>query len=164
MDSQEFLAAYDEYADALFRHCYYRVSDREIAKDLVQETFVRTWKYVADGGKVKNVRAFLYRVAHNLIVDIWKKKKSVSFDELAEKGFDPKDERVGSDLERMMIAKDALRLLDMLEESYREIIVMRYIDDLSPREIAKIMGVSENTVSVRIHRALKKIRELLEHE
>ena len=46
---EEFLRAYEEFADAIFRHCYFRISDREVAKDLTQETFTRTWKYIVDG-------------------------------------------------------------------------------------------------------------------
>ena len=73
---KEFLAAYDEYSDALFRHCMIRVRDRDVAKDIVQETFSRTWLYLSEGKKVEYIRAFLYRVANNLIVDGARKKKS----------------------------------------------------------------------------------------
>ena len=46
---KEFEKAYDLYADAIFRHCYLRVSDRELAKDLMQEAFMKTWEYLASG-------------------------------------------------------------------------------------------------------------------
>jgi len=66
---EDFATAYDLYADAIFRHCYFRVNDREKAVDLMQETFMKTWEYLASGKKVTNLRAFLYRSANNLIVD-----------------------------------------------------------------------------------------------
>ncbi|KKU51191.1 MAG: hypothetical protein A3F26_03185 [Candidatus Ryanbacteria bacterium RIFCSPHIGHO2_12_FULL_47_12b] len=163
MEPEEFLRAYDKYADAIFRHCYFRLSDRELAQDTAQETFTRTWKYIADGGDVKNIRAFLYRVAHNLIIDEWKRKKAVSLEELAEKGFDPKDDN-NVDLANVFDAREAAKVLELLDKPYREVVVMRYIDDMSPKEIARILGETENTISVRIHRALKKAKELLNHE
>ena len=64
---QEFLDAYKQYADSIYRHCYFRVYNKELAEDLTQETFIKTWKYIAQGKEIKNIKAFLYRVAVNLI-------------------------------------------------------------------------------------------------
>ncbi len=163
-DSKEqFLTAHDAYADALFRHCYFRIYDRELAKDLVQEVFCRTWVYLSQGKEIKNIRAFLYRVLHNVIVDEVKKKKPVSLDQLTEEGFSPKDESV-PDLEQQNIAKEVIQKLELLDEQYRSIFQMRFIDDLSPKEIATILEISENVVSVRIHRGMDKLRQLMEKE
>ena len=71
---QQFLKAFERFADAIFKHCFFRVSDREVAKDLVQETFSRTWEHIALGKEVRDYRAFLYRIANNLIVDFYRKK------------------------------------------------------------------------------------------
>lgn len=84
-----FLKAYDDYSQAIFRYCYFRVFDREQARDLVQETFMKTWEYLASGKEVQNLRAFLYKVANNMVIDLSRKKKSLSIEDLAEKGFDP---------------------------------------------------------------------------
>ena len=72
---KQFLKAYDEFADPIFRHCYFRVFNRERAKDLMQETFTKTWEYLNQSpitnheSRITNMRAFLYRVANNLIID-----------------------------------------------------------------------------------------------
>lgn len=158
---EQFLAAYDTYADALFRHCYFRVYDRELAKDLVQETFCRTWTYLSQGKEVKNIRAFLYRLLHNVIVDEMRRKRPLSLDRLVEEGFSPKDESA-PDAEQRLAVKDIVQKLKLLDESYRDIMQMRFIDDLSPKEISAILGVSENAVSVRIHRGINKLRQLVE--
>src|SRR3989344_4903710 len=90
---QVFLAAYDEYSDSLFRHVMLRVRDREAAKDIVQEAFSRTWVYLSDGKEIEYMRAFLYRVSNNLIVDASRKKKSSSLDSMMEQdGFEIADE------------------------------------------------------------------------
>ncbi len=158
---QEFLFAYDQHSDALFRHCLIRVRDREMAKDIVQETFSRTWLYLSEGKKVDYIRAFLYRVANNLIVDGSRKKKSASLDAMMEEdGFEVRDEDQREPVDKRVLG-DALEMLGSLDEIYRTAITMRYLDEMSPREIASALGVSENVVSVRIHRGIEKLSKMM---
>lgn len=159
---KQFLEAFDEFADAIFRFCYFKLGgDRELARDIAQETFLRTWEYLTLGKEVKMIRALLYKVARNLIIDHFRKKKAVSLEELALKGFEPSYDASG--IKNFAEAAEVLKALGNLEPAYREILVLRYVDDLSPGEIAAILGESENAVSVRIHRGLKKAREFLKH-
>ena len=158
---KSFLAVYDANADALFRHCVARVRDREMAKDIVQETFTRTWIYLAEGKTIEYMRAFLYRTLHNLIVDTMRKKRPASLDKMQEEDdFEPADESRDPDAMVREEMKKAVELVHALEESYASVITMRYIDQLSLREIADILKISENVVSVRIHRGLKQLRSL----
>lgn len=159
---EQFLKFYDKFADSIFRHCYFRLSDREKARDLVQETFMKAWKYMADGGQVDNFRAFLYKVANNLIVDEYRKKKTESLDELQEQGFDVIDEKSRSAIE-LAEAERILKVINELEPIYREVITLRFVEDLTPKEIAQIVNESENVVSVRIHRGVKKLKELISY-
>jgi len=162
---RRFFEAYDAHADAIFRHCYFRLSDRELAKDLMQEAFTRTWEYLTNGNNPENLRAFIYRVASNLIIDHYRKKKTYSLDALAQdKGFDPVDADETDRIVTESDAKRALSLLPNLPESYRSVFVMRYVDGMTPQEIAAITEESENTVSVRIHRAAKKLRKCIMEE
>ena len=71
-----FLEAYDTLSDAIFRQCYFRCFDRELARELTQECFMRTWEKLAEGAEIKNIKAFLYRVAGNLVIDNARRKKS----------------------------------------------------------------------------------------
>jgi RNA polymerase sigma-70 factor (ECF subfamily) len=158
---REFLAAYDAHADALFRHCYIRVRDRDAAKDIVQEAFTRTWVYMSEGKKVEYLRAFLYRVSNNLIVDGARKKKSSSLDAMMEDdGFEVRDESIREPVDKLEV-RQALGLLKSLDEIYRTAITMRFIDEMTPREIAKRLGVTENVVSVRIHRGVERLAKLM---
>jgi RNA polymerase sigma-70 factor, ECF subfamily len=156
---KEFLEAYDSYADALFRHAYFRVHDRDRAKDLVQEAFTRTWVALSEGARIKNLRAFLYRVLTNEIIDESRKKKASSLDALTEEGFAPEDEYATENVYALAIIRETHALLAELSDEYRLPLVMRHLDGLTPGEIAVILGVSENVVSVRINRAMKKLRE-----
>ncbi len=165
---KRFLEAYESYSDALYRHCYFRVYSREQAQDLVQETLTKTWQYLCEGNEVKNLRAFLYRVATNLIVDEArrrKRQKGQSLDYLEEKGVAfPAGEDELELAHNRLEAAEAQKVMRKLDDAYREVILMRYIDNLTPQEIAEILGEEPNTISVRLHRGVKKLKELLNHE
>lgn len=158
-----FAKAYEEYADAIFRHCTFRIFNRERGMELMQETFMRTWEYIAKGNDIENVQAFLYRTANNIIVDEIRRKmkrREDSLEEMIEQGFEPGTD---DDAETMKSNVDGHRLMDVLrevEEPYRTALVMRYIDGFSPAEIAEATGESPNTISVRIHRGTEKLRAL----
>ncbi len=160
---RQFLKAYDDFSDAIFKHCYFRLPNRELALDLTQETFTRTWSEVANGKEIENFRAFLYRVANNLIIDFYRKKKEDSLDTLMEEGMDTADDN-GENIEESVLVGQIQEVIQSLARPYRDILVMRYIDDLSPKEIASITGQTENTVSVRIHRGLKKVKQIIDHD
>jgi RNA polymerase sigma-70 factor (ECF subfamily) len=165
-----FEEAFEAHADELFRHAYLRLSERERARDLTQETFLKTWEYVERGGSIENIRAFLHRTLRNLIIDEYRKKKTQSLDALlvdsegeVQEANVPRDET--DQLEAAMDRFDggrALEALRHLPDAYREVLSHRFLDGLSIGEIADISGESENVVSVRIHRGLKKLRALLE--
>ncbi len=157
----EFLRCYDDQADALFRHVYLRVRDRESAKDIVQEAFCRVWEYMSGGNEISNLRAFLYKTALNLIIDRSRKHTTDSLDALAEGGTDFRDTSRDSNTDAHAIEEECLHSLRMLNEPYRSTLLLRFVDDLTPKEIAEIQNETENVISVRINRGLAKIRTLL---
>lgn len=162
-----FKEAYDEHADALFRFAFYKLSDREKAKDVVQDTFVKVWEYMAsseqaDGVEIGNIKALLYRIATNAIIDNYRKKKELSLDSLMDDGFDRGDSHHSHDAIIDESEADlVIKSIHALEAEDRSVILMRYIDGLTVKEIASITGQRENTVSVRIHRALKMLKDAL---
>ena len=156
---ETFLDAYDRYADAIYRHCYFRVFSRARAEELMQETFLRAWQYLASGENVHTMRAFLYRVANNLIIDESRKRKEMSLDAMQEEGSLKEPTEDGAEaLEQGVLVKEVLEELRALDRDERTIILMRYVDEFEPREIAEVTGMSVNVVSVKLHRALKKVR------
>ncbi len=158
---KRFLAAYDENADALYRHALVRVRESDRAKDIVQETFTKTWDYLSKGKEVEYLRAFLYRVCDNLIIDQARRKKSSSLDVLVdEDGFEVADESIREPLDTPAI-KRAIASLGELDEMYRVVVTMRYLDGLSPKEISVALSLSENVVSVRIHRGIERLKQVI---
>jgi RNA polymerase sigma-70 factor (ECF subfamily) len=163
---KEFLEAYEKYADDIYRHCYFRVYNKELAEDLTQETFIKTWKYIVAGQKIGNIKAFLYRVAVNLVIDNSRKKKEIYLDNMEIKG-DPGSIRLnnieGEIFNRIEVG-EILKVLDDLPENYRQVIVMRYVNDLMPQEIADILNETPNAVSVRINQAVSKLRGVINNK
>lgn len=155
-----FLEAFDQHADALYRHCCFRVSNTEIARDIVSETFTRTWDYLVKGKKIENMKPFLYRTLNHLIIDEYRKKSTESLDALLHEQDVPEsafEELVESSRDEVEFALDAQRvpeLLSTMPPQYRDVVVMRYVDGLAPAEIAVLTGDTVNTVSVRIHRGI----------
>lgn len=158
-DERAFVEAYDRYADAIFRYCYFRVRDRERAKDLMHDAFAKTWAYLVAGNAIENLQAFLYKVAHNASVNEAVKSKALSLDALQEEGgYDPEERALPSPEES---AEGALlmRNLEALDDASREVLALRYVSGLPVAEVARVLGVAPNAASVRIHRALAKLRE-----
>ena len=151
-----FMEAYDANADAMFRHCYVRVSNRDEALDLTQEAFTNTWDYLHKGNEIRNPKAFLFKTLNNLIVDWYRKKKSVPLDD--EVALQIPDEHHSKDPGVEMDGKWAMSLLDTLDEKHRTVVELRLVEGWTPKEIAISLGETENAVSVRIHRGIEKLR------
>lgn len=152
---KRFLEAYDAYAQALWRHAYYRVGSRELAEDMVSETFTRAWDSYRER-TVANLRALLYRILHNLIVDHYRAARpQVPIDELGEGLVGvAADPGFVSDLPNLP------ELLAKLPPIWRQVLLWRYVDDLPAGEIAKLSGKSTTNIYVIIHRALRELRKL----
>ncbi len=157
---EQFIESYNEHVDAIFRYILFRVYNRQRAHDMTQEVFTKVWKVLVDGKNIENLRAFLYKVAYHLIVDESRKKKEQSLDVLKEVGFEitGNDEKFSQDMVDIQIIVERI---ENMGENYRDILLMRYVDDLPVGEIASALGLSENVVSVRIHRGIKKLRNTL---
>jgi len=165
-----FLAAYEEYNDALFRHAYLRVSDRDKAIDIVHDTFTKVWSYVRSGHEIEQFRPFLYKVLNNLIIDSYRKKRESSLEALFEKDgvdegtFDELSENTVESLAATIDGRQAFTLLEKLSDEYREVLILRFVDGLGPKEIATLIEETENTVSVRLHRGLAQLRKRMNEQ
>ena len=161
MTQLEFTHLYDQYADSIYRYGFFRLSrDKALAEDLVPETFTKTWTAISRGTEITNGKTFLFTVAHNLIIDIYRKKKTTSLDHLTDFGFNPENTE---DLnpEKKAEISEVLKYIDRLPDNYKQVLILRFVEDLGPQEIAQIIGESENNVSVRINRSLSKLKEIM---
>ncbi|MFA6353420.1 MAG: RNA polymerase sigma factor [Candidatus Paceibacterota bacterium] len=151
--------AHNNFEKGLNARAYFKLSNHETGEDLVQHTFMKTWIYLVKGGKIEIMRAFLYHVLNNLIVDEYRKRKTTSLDVMMEKGFEPEAEDPKR-LFNVLDGKVALLLIERLPEMYKKVMRMKYVQDLSIKEISLITGTSKATVAVQLHRGLEKLKIL----
>ena len=155
--------AHHDFVKGLNLYAFFKVRDRAVSEDLVQDTFTKTWGYLVRGGKIEIMKAFLYHVLNHLIVDEYRKHKTTSLDVLLVKGFEPR-ERERADhsgrLFNILDGKAAFLLIARLPEKYQKVLRMRYVQDLTLKEMSLITGQSKNSLAVQVHRGLEKLKLL----
>ncbi len=160
-DEQAFGELYDLYVDKIYRFIYFKVSRTEEAEDLTSEVFLRLWQYIRDGVAIDNVRAFLYRISRNVVIDFY--RKNYGKETLSLEDHDVIDNLRADNLidkiDLQVHFKKIMEKLDTLKEEYREVILLRYVEEYSIAEIAEITGKTKGAVRVLIHRALEKLKQ-----
>ena len=116
--------------------------------------------YIQQGNSIEYEKSFLYTTARNLIIDEYRKKKTLSLELLINDGFEATI--VGqTDMYNRIEDDFFVKEISKLPIPYNDIIYMRYISDYSVGHISLLSGSTENNVSVKIHRGLVKLREIL---
>ncbi|MDO8523688.1 MAG: sigma-70 family RNA polymerase sigma factor [bacterium] len=156
-----FLAMYESHADAIFRFCCYKLRDREAAVEITQDTFTRIWEYIARGKTIEHFRAFAFRTARNAIADYVKKARPLYEHDLAEVAERLLDHSVESTAPDMAELSGVLGCLRGLSEDDQELVMLRYTEGMSVKDIAADLGERPNTVAQRLKRALQALRECL---
>ncbi len=165
---ERFLKAFDEYSDALFRHASIRLSDRERAIELVHDSFTKAWTYVRDGNEIESYRPFLYKILNNLIIDEYRKRKEDSLDSMLERegvdegSFEGLREGSLEEAADMLDARMAIEAIGQLPDTYKEVLTLRFVDGLGPKDIALLIEETENVVSVRLHRGMRALKTAIE--
>src|SRR3989339_82644 len=165
MKKREFIKLYDDFAPRIHRFINLKINSVHDSEDLTSETFFKFWQKSRENRlnniKIEYPRAMLYRIAGNLVIDFYRKKsrKEVSLDpedKIITKIKDQVDLVVSSNLNSDM---DQIKTaLAQLREEHQNAIVWRYLDELSTKEIAEILGKSEGAARVLIHRALNALK------
>lgn len=173
MTETAFEAVFDEHADALFRHAYFRVGSRERARDMTQDTFIRAWDALQKKDEpIQSWKPFLFRILNNLIIDEYRRKKPVSLDEIEEQreengGLVPDELMIGGlidEVERADAKYNAeilSKALQSLPEHDRNLIVFRFMEQESISSLSDKLSITTDAVYVRIHRALKRLQGAL---
>ena len=146
----------EEQYDKIYRYCYFKMYDVQIAQDITQETFLRFCKQGLNLGSDKEL-PYLYTIAKNLCIDHFRKRTVESLEEITEEVIDDPTEDLISNLTlRMTISK--------LPGDERELIFLRYVNEISIATICKITGLSRFAVYRRLSKSLKWLKEELKKE
>lgn len=163
-DADSFGRLYDMHVDRVYRHVYYRVGNVPDAEDLTQQVFLKAWQAMDKYKKTSSpFLAWLMRIGHNLVIDFYRSKKDKAYldYEVAAPDLDSSPERIA---EAKLDQQQLRRAILQLHGDQQQVILMRFIEDFSYTEIASSLGKSEGTIRVILHRALAKLRHIMEEE
>lgn len=139
------------------------VKDRNLAEDITQEVFLKAYRSISSFRAESSMQTWIYRIAVN---EAKKYKRSWSFRHLFFRA--EVDLGVMEDAQAATLKKDQrlqfARLIMGLPNNYRQVILLHYYEDLSIEEVAEVLGVTTGAVYTKLHRARKKLKELLEKE
>lgn len=158
------------HKDRLYTYILYTVRNAELAEDIFQETFAKAIVTIQQGRYSENGKfaAWLTRIAHNLVIDYFRQEKQESLVSCDEEGrcllndIRLSERTVEAAMVEDQILSDVRRLVDFLPAEQREVVYMRYYQDLSFKEIAEVTGVSINTSLGRMRYAILNMRRLAE--
>jgi RNA polymerase sigma-70 factor (ECF subfamily) len=164
-DKEAFGMLYDSYVNKIYRFVYVKVSEKTEAEDITQQVFIRAWEnintFTFQGFPFSS---WLYRIAHNAVIDLYRTKKNVVAIELVS---ELDLSYVTDHMEALDTRQEMARVLNALKElkpDEQSILVMRFIDELSNKEVANVLGKTEGSVRVIQHRALKQLKEHLHND
>jgi RNA polymerase sigma-70 factor (ECF subfamily) len=162
-DAEAFGRLYALHLDAIYRYVYFRVGNGRDAEDLTEQAFLNAWEALPGyEQRGKPFTSWLYRIAHNVVMDHHRRRKPLVSTPLLEKGH-WEDERPTA-LEHMIKAEEVdglARAISQLSEVQQQVIILRFIEGLSHAKVAAIVGKSEGACRVIQHRALAALNELL---
>lgn len=137
-----------EQYDKIYRYCYFKIHQREIAEDITQETFLRFFESNTYINRGKSLQ-YLYTIAHNLCVDEYRKPKTEPLE----------DNLVNTTSDDQMITQLSVRIaLSKLDTSDRELLLLRYVNEVPIAVICKLYNISRFSAYRRISRAAKNLK------
>lgn len=169
-EAEAFGELYDQYLPKIYRFVRVKVSQREEAEDLTHQAFLNAWKNIGQySPQGHTFGTWLYRIARNVVTDHYRRTSTAQEIELKETIL-PAQIKIDTNpapdelLDEHIRQDRIFRAIRHLKEGEQDVLIMRFIEDMSIKEVAEVLGKTESAVKVMQHRALKKAREALERE
>lgn len=160
-DKQAFGRLYEQYLDEIYRFVLYKIGSQTLAEDITEDTFIKTWlslpRIYKKNGKIENLRAWLYRTANNQVIDYYRKKHTIETIEEPTQAVHQSPETI---TDQHVLSEQLTKSIKALEPEFQQIIILRFINQLSHKETATVMDISEGYSRVLQYRALKQLKEI----
>jgi RNA polymerase sigma-70 factor (ECF subfamily) len=164
-DRHSFGEFYELHLEEIYRYVLFRVYDRFEAEDLTAKVFLEAWEDLTSRQglrKIKNIRAWIYRIAHNKVIDYHRaSKRHESMDQHVDEKL--QGAWLETELDDLFISRKLAEGVLRLPPNYQEVIILRFINQLSHAEVAEIMHTTESHVRILQYRALHRLRQYV-HE
>ena len=163
-DAEAFGRLYDMHIDRVYRHIYYRVGNEAYAEDLTQQVFLKAWQAIDRYKKMASpFVAWLMTISHNLVVDFYRTRKDRAYLEaeiLADDSSLSPERAAEASFEQQRLRRAILQL----GGDEQRVVILRFIEGFEFGEIASLLKKKEGNIRVILHRALVKLRNILEKE
>jgi RNA polymerase sigma-70 factor (ECF subfamily) len=163
-DPEAFGRLYDIHVDSVYRHVYYRVGNEQDAEDLTQQVFLKAWQAIDRyRRKASPFIAWLMTISHNLVVDFYRTRKDKAYLEaeiLADGPASNPEQAAETSLEQQRLRRAILKL----GSDEQQVVILRFVEGFEFAEIASVLNKKEGNVRVILHRALVKLRSILEKD
>jgi RNA polymerase sigma-70 factor (ECF subfamily) len=162
--SMDFWKIYDQHYNRVRKFILAYVKDEWVADDLIQETFIKVQKNLKSVKDPAKLSSWIFRIAYNLCHDHYRQAKRSSLNQrnIQQEIVSFKEAVVQKKLEQQQMGQCVQDKMDLLPPDYRSVLILSDIMAFSHKEIAEILKISVSNVKVRIHRARKKFRAILE--
>lgn len=156
----EFSRYYEEFKNGIYNYILYRVSyNRDIAEDLTADVFVKAYEHFNSYDKTRSFKTWIYTIAHNHLINyLTGNKPTLSLDDTLISDKEAQTQRFDEAFDHQMIMEELTALLSDLPEASRELLTLRYVNDLSNSEIASIMNKDEGAIRTGLSRAIAALR------
>lgn len=161
-DPELFAQFYDAYIDKVYRFIFFKVSVPEDVNDLTSDVFLKVWQYLHEGKAVKNLNALVYCTARNIVVDYYRRKSRQDIKGLEnfEHIVDTDKADIENQVDMNLEMQELYKLLAVLKDDYRDVLLLKYVEDYSLKEISAIMEKNVGATKVLLHRAKKRLLEV----
>ncbi len=161
-DKKAFGVLYDYYQPKIYRFIFLKVGKKEDAEDLTHQVFLSAWQKIEEyEERGFPFSSWLYQISRNAVIDFYRsRKQNIQLEEI--------ENIIGDDLLNSENSLDLkikieklMQAIKELKPEYQDVIIMRFVDDLSVKEVAEALNKSEGAIKLMQHRAIKKLKEIL---
>lgn len=151
------------YEAPLLRYITYLIHDRDMADDVLQDTFIKTYRNLARFNQHRKFSSWIYRIAHNTAMDAVKRNHPISMDEADLGRLATVEPGIAELIDKEILARDVNRCLSKLDTKYRAPLLLYYFQQKNYAEVSDILRIPSATVGVRISRGKQRLREICKH-
>ena len=156
---KQFEKIYDNYIAQIYRFVFLKMDSQEAAQDVTAQVFTKGWKKFRTGTRIKNVSAYLYQIARAEVANYYRSSRKYQIVSVESVQVVDTEQDIEQQQIKCSDIAEVKKLLGQLDEDSQNVLIWRYLDGYSNKEIAGMLGKSEGAVRVMIHRALAQLKE-----
>ncbi|MEK7103985.1 MAG: sigma-70 family RNA polymerase sigma factor [Patescibacteria group bacterium] len=160
-ENKKFAKIYDKHIDKIYRFIFLKTGTKEVAEDITSQVFTKGWrKFKLQGHSIENMSAYLFQIARAEVANHY--REASKFQIISAESVEIQDQSIGVEASQSIQLDMSIIMTSLggISEDYQNMLILKYVDGYSNKEIATILGKSEGAVRVMTHRALEALRDV----